>query len=166
MKTPFRTLALTSATVATSLLISLNAMALSVEEGTEVVAPFYEFLSNPGNKSLQDGARNALQSDWRSYYNNQSSKGVEETIQFLAGFGQLVPDLNWEIKDIKIAGDTVIVRGEATGTPAGDFFGVPHKGNSFKIMSIDMHTIENGKVKTSYHIEDWASAMKQLSQAN
>jgi hypothetical protein len=30
-------------------------------------------------------------------------------------------------------------------------------------MSIDVHTIEDGKIKRSYHLEDWAGAMRQLS---
>jgi hypothetical protein len=34
----------------------------------------------------------------------------------------------------------VIVRGEVTGTPAGDLFGVPHTGKTFKIMAIDIQT--------------------------
>lgn len=62
-----------------------------------------------------------------------------------------------------VDGDRVIVRGEATGTPAGPFFGVPHGGKSFRIMSIDIHTVKDGKLVTSYHVEDWATAMRQLS---
>ena len=55
------------------------------------------------------------------------------------------------------------MRGEASGTPAGPFFGVPHGGKSFRVMSIDIHTVENGKLVTAYHVEDWASAVRQLS---
>ncbi|MBN3561075.1 ester cyclase [Aliamphritea spongicola] len=154
---------LTAASAA--MILSANALALSVEEGSAIVKPFYDFLSNPTDAQQADKARQSFHSDWQSYYDNAGSKSLDQTIETLSGIGQLIPDLNWEIKDIKVAGDTVIVRGEATGTPAGDFFGVPHSGNSFKIMSIDMHTVEDGKVKTSYHIEDWATAMRQLSQA-
>lgn len=149
----------------TAMLLSANALALTVEEGTAIVKPFYDFLSNSTDKQQASQARLSFHSDWQSYYDNKGSKNLDQTLESISGFGQLIPDLNWEIKDIKVAGDTVIVRGEATGTPTGDFFGVPHSGNSFKIMSIDMHTIEAGKVKTSYHIEDWATAMRQLSQA-
>jgi predicted ester cyclase len=55
------------------------------------------------------------------------------------------------------------VRGEATGTPAGEFMGAPHSGKSFKLMSIDVHTLEGGKMVRSYHIEDWLGAVRQLS---
>ena len=60
-------------------------------------------------------------------------------------------------------GDRVIVRGEAIGTPAGDFMGVPFGGKSFKLMSIDVHTIADGKLTRSYHLEDWMGAVRQLS---
>ncbi len=83
-----------------------------------------------------------------------------------AGIGQRlksVPDLKWEIKEILVSGNQVTVRGEATGTPAGEFMGAPHSGKSFKLMSIDVHTLEGGKMVRSYHIEDWLGAVRQLS---
>ena len=46
--------------------------------------------------------------------------------------------MKFDIKEILVAGDRVVVRGEVTGTPAGDLFGVPHTGKSFRIMAIDM----------------------------
>ena len=61
-----------------------------------------------------------------------------------------------------VIGDRVVVRGEATGTPAGAFMGVPHGGRKFTIMSIDVHTIANGKIARTYHIEDWMGAARQL----
>jgi hypothetical protein len=36
-------------------------------------------------------------------------------------------------------------------------------GKSFSIMSIDVHTIEGGKMVHSYHIEDWIGATRQLA---
>ena len=55
------------------------------------------------------------------------------------------------------------VRGEATGTPSAEFMGTPHSGKSFRVMSIDVHTIEGGKIVHSYHIEDWIGATRQLA---
>ena len=81
----------------------------------------------------------------------------------IGGFHKVIPDLKWEIKEMISSGNKVVVRGEATGTPVGDFMGVPHTGKSFKVMSIDIHTVEGGKITQSYHIEDWMSAVRQLS---
>ena len=62
-----------------------------------------------------------------------------------------------------LSGDRIIVRSEASGTPAGEFFGVPHSGRSFKIMTIDIHTVKDGKLVVAHHVEDWASALRQLA---
>jgi hypothetical protein len=53
------------------------------------------------------------------------------------------------------------VRGEATGTPAGEFMGARHTGKSFKLMSIDVHTFEGGKMVRSCHISriGWARSV-------
>lgn len=143
--------------------LATPAMALTPDEARDIVAPFYKLLSQPTSADAAIKAKASFHDDWKSYYSNEGAKDMDSTIKFLNGFGKLVPDLNWKIVDLKVSGDDVIIRGEATGTPAGDFFGVPHKGKSFKVMSIDIHTITDGKVKQSYHIEDWAGAMRQLS---
>jgi SnoaL-like polyketide cyclase len=62
-----------------------------------------------------------------------------------------------------LSGDRVIVRGEASGTPVATFLGTPPAGASFRIMSIDIHTIDGGKITRSYHVQDWMGAMRQLS---
>src|SRR5437870_9401706 len=72
------------------------------------------------------------------------------------------PDMKFDIKEILVSGDRVIVRGEVTGTPAGDLFGVPHTGKSFRIMAIDIQTIRDGKIARTYHLENWLSALGQL----
>jgi len=51
----------------------------------------------------------------------------------------------------------------ASGTPNGDFMGMPTNGNQlFNVMTLDIHTVENGQVVKVYHLEDWPTAMKQL----
>jgi hypothetical protein len=41
--------------------------------------------------------------------------------------------------------------------------GARHTGKSFKLMSIDVHTPEGGKMVRSYHTEDWLGTVRQLS---
>ena len=93
------------------------------------------------------------------------AQGMLNTIAFL---GQTVPDLNWEPQEIIALDDgRFVVRGLATGTPVAPFFGVePPTGRSFEIMSIDILTLEAGKVTHVYHLEDWTSAVAQLSAAD
>jgi len=95
--------------------------------------------------------------------NNATCDARDAVIGRIAGRHAQIPDLRWEIKEAIVAGDRVIVRGEATGTPTGEFLGVPHAGKSFRLMSIDVHTLENGKLARSYHVEDWLGATRQLA---
>lgn len=83
------------------------------------------------------------------------------TVAFL---GEVVPDLTWDPVEINALDDgRFVVRGNAVGTPVGPFFGVdPATGNRFDIMSIDILTLEEGKIVQIYHLEDWTSATAQL----
>ena len=90
------------------------------------------------------------------------AQGMLNTIAFL---GQVVPDLTWEPQEIIETDDNrFVVRGVATGTPVGPFFGVdPATGKSFEIMSIDIVTVEDGLITHVYHLEDWTGAVAQLT---
>jgi hypothetical protein len=48
------------------------------------------------------------------------------------------------LKEVLVAGHRVIVRGELTGTPAGELS--PHTGKSFRIMAVDIQTLRDGKI--------------------
>lgn len=74
-----------------------------------------------------------------------------------------MPDLNWDVQEMIQEGNKVVVRSRATGTPKGPLFGVDGQGRSFDILTIDIHTVEDGKIMQSYHVEDWAGALQQLS---
>ena len=128
-----------------------------------MVQAFYDFFSNPGSEAYADKFRAATDANWESVGNySGKNKTREQLIVQLAGFAKLIPDLNWEVVEVIEQGNRVVVRGRATGTPAGPLFGVDGKGNSFDIMSIDIHTIDGGKITRTHHIEDWAGALNQL----
>ena len=129
-----------------------------------VVQKFYDFLSNPTSQSHADAVKSATSANWESigdYSGKTKPRG-----KFLAqvgGFGKLIPDLNWAVEDMIQEGNKVVVRGRATGTPKGPLFGVDGKGKKFDILTIDIHTLESGKIVRTYHVEDWAGALRQLS---
>jgi len=129
-----------------------------------VVEPFYAFLSNPSSDTHAAAARDAMADGWKSVGDYSGAfKTADKFIGQIGGFGQLIPDMNWEMVEVIEAGDKVIVRGRATGTPQGPMFGVDGEGRSFDIMSIDIHTIKDGKIVDTHHVEDWAGALRQLS---
>jgi predicted ester cyclase len=139
------------------------AQTMTVEQARKQVAPFYEMLNQPATKDIKALSEQALSPDWKSYSSETDFKGRDGFVAQVGGFGKLIPDLKWEIKDVMVDGNRIIVRSEASGTPVGPFFGVPPSGKSFKIMTIDIHTIKDGKAIAAHHVEDWASALRQLS---
>ena len=135
----------------------------SVAADIEVVKAFYsDLLSNPRGADLGDRVRKVIVEDWVSIPTPRGGKGAEGFVKSLRGFGEKLPDLKWEPQEILQDGNRFIVRSIATGTPAQPFFGVQPNGKSFKIMSIDIHTVENGRIVRSYHIEEWHKALRQL----
>lgn len=136
--------------------------ALSVEEARTIVAPLYEALNEPAKKDVATLLANATSPEWLSCSGNDACVSRDKVIARFQGSGDAVPDLKWEILEVLVSGDRVIVRGEASGGPIRSFLGVDPNGRRFKIMSIDVHTIEKGKIVRSYHLEDWAAAIRQL----
>lgn len=145
------------ATIVLSLNVAADAKRADIE-------PFYAFLSNPGSDSHAEAYAKSVTDNWVSIGDySGATKSKDKFIGQIKGFSKLIPDMNWAIEDTVIEGDKVVVRGRATGTPQGPLFGVDGKGKSFDILTIDIHTIKNGKVVETYHVEDWAGALRQLS---
>lgn len=151
------------ALMAGTLILALPMAEPVLADDTATVQVFYDFLSNPGSEEHAAAVGAILAQDWQSIgdYSGKTKSGPQ-LIGQMAGFAELIPDLNWDVEEMFQSGDRVVVRGRATGTPAGPFFGVDGQGKSFEIMSIDIHTIKDGKISTSYHVEDWAGALRQL----
>ena len=128
------------------------------------VTTFYDLLSNPGSAEYVAAFEAATSEEWTSvgdYSGNNKTR--EAFLGQVGGFAQLMPDLNWAIQDIHQDGDTFVVRSRATGTPVAPFFGVDGQGRSFDIMTIDIHELEDGVIARTYHVEDSAGALQQLS---
>jgi hypothetical protein len=147
--------------------ISLAALPVRADVNTDAarasVAPFYKSLNAAFAPDSADLIRQVTTPEWVSCRGNNDCNTRDQVIAGVGARLKSIPDLKWEIKDIVVAGNQVTVRGEATGTPAGEFMGAPHTGKSFKLMSIDVHTLEGGKMVRSYHIEDWIGAVRQLT---
>jgi hypothetical protein len=155
--------AVCAAVAALGLMASSVRAEISAEAARDSVAPFYKALNAEFANASAELIKQSTAPQWISCRGNDICNSRDEVI---AGIGQRlksVPDLKWEIKEILVSGNQVTVRGEATGTPAGEFMGAPHTGKSFKLMSIDVHTLEGGKMVRSYHVEDWLGAVGQLS---
>ena len=127
------------------------------------VQTFYDLLSNPSSAAAAKTFGTNTSEDWESignYSGKNKTKGA--FLGQMGYFAKLIPDLKWNVEEMIQSGNRIVVRSRATGIPKGPLFGVDGKGKGFDIMTIDIHTIENGKITTTYHIEDWAGALGQL----
>ena len=129
-----------------------------------VVQTFYDFLSNPASSAAAGAFKASTSEDWQSIgdYSGKNKKREQFIGQVSGFFAKLIPDLEWKPQEMIQEGNKIVVRSRATGTPKGPLFGVDGKGKSFDIMTIDIHTVENGKIVMSHHIEDWSGALQQL----
>ena len=153
------------ATALAGLIAALPLGAAPRADDRAVVTAFYtDFLNVSGPKDKAAVAEKVMAADWKSIggYVGEA-KGRAAVTQQIMGFHQLIPDLTWSIEEVLQAGNRYVVRGKATGTPKGPLFGVDGKGKSFTILSIDIHEVKDGRIVTSYHVEDWAGALQQLA---
>ena len=139
-----------------------SAPSLTEEQARAIVAPLYEALNEPTEKDVPALLANATNPDYRSCSTNSDCLSRDQLARVFTALGKIIPDLHWTIKDIWTSGNRIVVRGEATGTPTGELFGVKPTGKSFKTISIDMFTVRDGRLATAYHVENWMAAMEQI----
>jgi predicted ester cyclase len=128
------------------------------------LAPFYRALNAAYVNEAPDLIKQSTAPDWVTCRGNDLCNTREEVIAGIGPRLKAIPDLKWEIKEVVVSGNRAVVRGEASGTPVGNLMGTPTNGKSFKLMSIDIHTLDGGKIVRTYHVEDWQGAFRQLSQ--
>ena len=141
-----------------------SAQTVTEAQARAVITSWHVLFNQPVQGDMRALQEQALTPDYESCWGYLPSEcwGRETSIQVVGGFAKSIPDMKFEIKEVLVAGDRVIVRGEVSGTPAGDLFGAPHTGKSFRIMAIDIQTIREGKIARTYHLENWLSALGQL----
>jgi predicted SnoaL-like aldol condensation-catalyzing enzyme len=137
---------------------------LTVEQARAIVSPLYDALNQPAKKDVRALLAEATSSDYRSYSTNDDWLTRDQLADEFRMLGSVIPDLRWTIEDIQTFGDQIVVRGNATGTPTGEFFGTKPTGKSFKTMAIDVFTVKNGKLASAYHVENWVAALQQISK--
>jgi predicted ester cyclase len=128
------------------------------------LVPFYRALNAANVKDAPELVKQSTTPGWVTCRGNDLCNTRDEVMAAIGQRLRAIPDLKWEIKEVLISGNHVIVRGEATGTPTGELMGTPTNGKSFKLLSLDVHTFDGGKIARTYHVEDWQGAFRQVSQ--
>lgn len=164
MKTLLR---LAAAAAAMSAACAASAQSAMTEaQARAVIEPWYAMFNQPFQGNVAAQHDKVVSDDYRTCWNPEDVAGAcwgkAQSIKTIANFAKTVPDMRFNIKEVLVSGNRVVVRGEVTGTPSGDFFGVAHTGKSFKILAIDIQTIQDGKIAQTYHLENWLLGVAQL----
>lgn len=134
------------------------------EEVHAIVAPFYTQALTVNTQTSSTEVLNRILADNFQSLNGQETKSKAVLVKQVEFFWKLIPNLKWEPQDFVVSGNKVVVRSVASGSPIGSFMGLQLDGSkSFRIDTIDIHEVEGGQVVRVYHLEDWATAIKQLS---
>jgi steroid delta-isomerase-like uncharacterized protein len=80
----------------------------------------------------------------------------------IAAFRHAMPDYNVTHEDIIAAGDRVAVRNTVSGTHQGAFMGHEPTGKRIEMRTMDIHQVRDGRIVTTWHLEDFAGLMAQL----
>lgn len=122
----------------------------------------YYAVFNADSSVTPEELGNVLAPEWTNTGSAGAALDIAAFSGLLGALREGVPDLAWTVQEAIVAGDRVVVRGEGTGTPVAPLFGTPPTGRPFRIMSIDIHTVSDGRIASSYHLEDWAGVGAQL----
>ena len=127
----------------------------------ELVSQFYADALSVNTRVDPSAVLDRLLSPEFESINTAETKGKAVLIKQIQYFWKLIPDLRWEIQELLQDGDRVIARSLATGSPKGELMGLQLDGSrSFRMMTIDIHTVRDGRLCSVHHVEEWATAIK------
>jgi len=87
--------------------------------------------------------------------------GIKPIIRSMAA---AFPDLHITIHDMLQQPGKIAVRAEISGTHLGELFGIAPTGKKVSFRLHEFHTLANGLVTTTWHMEDWFGLFLQLGQ--
>jgi ketosteroid isomerase-like protein len=97
-------------------------------------------------------------------------KGAENIVEYLKGFNDAFPDLQWEPLHEHESGNTAIDEGYIVGTntgpiplPSGE--SIPATGKSIRVRECDIATVENGVITSHHFYYDQMDFLGQLGLA-
>ena len=90
----------------------------------------------------------------------QGPAGMTEQI---AGFRHVLPDYTVTHEDVIVSGDRVAVRNTVSGTHRGAFMDYQPTGRRIEMRTMDIHQVRDGKIVTTWHLEDFAGLLAQLN---
>src|SRR5216684_2474579 len=99
-----------------------SAQSLTETQARAIIAPWYSLFNVASRGDVKTIQEQVLTTDYESCsgYLPGECWGRDTSIKVVGNFAQSIPDMKFDIKEVLVAGDRVIVRGEVTGTPSGE----------------------------------------------
>lgn len=132
----------------------------------QLLTTFYRAFS--GEASLLEGV---VTPDWEDIpLNPGQGPGPDGIKPLIEGISQSFANFHIVITDVIDArtpdgNGKVGVRGEMRGTHVGDMFGIPGTGKDVVVGIHEFHLVENGRLRRTWHQEDWLGFFYQVGQA-
>ena len=137
--------------------------ALSREQAQALLTPFYEAVVSTDPEEIRRVLTRLTAPGWQNCSDLEVCETRAETIRRWSARASSLSDARREQREVLIAGNRVIVRGELSGTPTAPFLGVAPNGRSFTINTVDVHEVQGGRIVRTYHLENFALALEQLA---
>lgn len=90
--------------------------------------------------------------------------GPEGIKPIIRSFVQAFPNVRISIHDMVQEPGKIGVRAEITGTHQGELFGIAATGRTVRFRIHEFHSLEDEKITTTWHMEDWFGLFLQLGQ--
>lgn len=127
-------------------------------EDLETLKTFYQAFA--GRPDLLD---NCVTPDWQDIpLAPGQAPGRDGAKPLITGFSAVFADLKIDIIEVIGVQGKVAVRAVMTGRHVGELFGVAPAGKSFSLPIHEFHTIENGRLTETRHMEDWLGWFAQM----
>ncbi|MEU8663337.1 ester cyclase [Actinoplanes philippinensis] len=81
----------------------------------------------------------------------------------IAIFRHAMPDYQVKHEDLVVGEDRVAVRNTVSGTHQGAFMGHQPTGRRIEMRTMDIHQVRDNRIVTTWHLEDFAGLMAQLT---
>ena len=88
--------------------------------------------------------------------------GREGMKPLIESFGAVFADLKIEVLEVIGGPGRAAVRAVMSGRHVAEWFGVPATGSEVSIAIHEFHTIENGLLTRTFHMEDWMGWFAQV----
>ena len=131
------------------------------QEQLKAVSGLYEMFMNGDTSKLES----SVSPDYEQFppQNPNVKPGLENFMKaFMEGFGSSFSEITGEITHLLADGDFVFARCEYSMIHSGEAYGIPATGKRISFDAFDLHRIEDGLVKQSWHLEDYMSIYNQI----